>query len=143
MTTSDLNISIIKNSVIPVDFTFDALGTLTGNRKLAQTWIRLFLTDTGSQQYHPETGSGFLNIIRTGRIRKNADVGLNFKIAADTVARNLTSDPETADLPETEQLAFATLESYLLDFEESRLQLRVKLTPIEGDSITFSVPVAV
>jgi len=143
MATVDLNITKYNAIGTPVEFTFDTGGLSVGNKKLAQSWIKLFLTDLGSQEYYPESGSGFLDAIRAGRIRRSADVSITFKTAADNVANTLNRDPLTAELPDTEQLDFATLESYLLLLEESRLELTVKLTPVAGDQVTFTVPVAI
>lgn len=142
MTTRDINVTEMTTLKQVVDFNFKQDGTLTGNRKLVQTWVRLFLTEVGSQKYYPTKGTRFLEIIRTGGIRRDADVPIQFKIAADAVAAILASDPDTELLPDTEQLVSAELLDYFLSFKESLLKLSVKLTPVSGETITLNVPIS-
>jgi hypothetical protein len=141
MATKDINITQLGASGQPVEFNFEAGGTLTGNHKLAQSWIRLFLTESGSQPYAPNTGTDFLATVRNGGIRRSADVPINFKAAADTIAKLLLDDPLTTALPQTEQLVVATLDSYQLLFDKSTLKLDITLTPVAGDTITFTTSV--
>ena len=141
MATKDINITMLNAVGVPVDFNFESGGTLTGNHKLAQTWLRLFLTETGSQLYAPSTGTAFLDTVRSGGIRKSADVPLYFNTAADAVAKVLGDDALTNDLPDTEQLVSATLTSFELLFDKSTLKLHVTLVPVAGDDLTFTTTV--
>jgi hypothetical protein len=140
--TFDINITEFVSNNTPVDFNFTIGGKIVDNHKLAQSWIKMFLTELGSQLYFPATGTNFLEAMRTGVIRDAASVNLQFKLASDLVAETLNTDALTNALPDTEQLLVAELVSFEILKSESKLKLFITLTPVQGDTVSFSVPVS-
>lgn len=113
----------------------------TGIQKLCQVFAKLFLTMTGTMEYHPTLGTGFVRAVKTGRIQDEADVRGEFALAAETVRQTLDLDAETTDPPDDERLASTTLEKVVVDKAASKVILWVRVTSAAGSSRVVYLPV--
>jgi len=119
----------------------DAGEVVTGIQKLCQAFAKIFLTITGTMEYHPTMGTNFVSAVKTGRIQDEADVRGEFALAADTVRQILNLDAEKTNPPDDEALASTTLEQVSVDKAASKITLFVRVTSVAGNSRVVYLPV--
>ncbi len=126
-----------------IDLAWGDEGLLcTGVQKVAQTWTMLFLTDRGTVLNDPERGATFLQAVRIGRIRVEADVPAEFAMAADRISRTMDQDAADAgDLPDDERLDVAELLEFSVDRIASLLRLKILIRAVSGAGTTIFLPI--
>jgi hypothetical protein len=140
--TYDLN---MIQGLVPAGMTQVTLGlgtgqAVTGVQKLVQQVWLLLLTEQGSVFADPAAGTEFFTLARTGRLATDADVTLNFRLAADTILTYLTTNTPAA-APLDEQLTSLTLVSFAL--LPGQLSLTVLVTAASGNARQVVLPVNV
>ena len=113
-----------------------------GIQKLAQRWLIEFLTPLGSMPYLKERGSNFINVVRSGRLRSEADIMSAFEFANDGVALNLRNEDLNSEYPNDEKYSDAQLLSVKI-VVGSKINLSVRIDSLEGASRIFVVPITV
>lgn len=114
----------------------------TGIQKLMQKWAILFLTETGSMEYHPDLGTRFLTVASQGGLRDLETVRSEFRLAARRVEAALAA-VESDDMPADERLQGAVLASANLDRAQGLLQMTVNITSEAGADRDIILPVPV
>jgi len=113
----------------------------TGAQKLSQSFTLLFLTRLGSNPKHPDWGTNFVPAVQQGRVNTEKAVNSEFNTASELVRRTLAKAWEGTALPADERLSKATLNSFTIDTENSKLVLYVKLVTAAGVSLVIVLPV--
>lgn len=113
-----------------------------GIQKLTQRWLIEFLTPLGSIPYLKERGSNFINVVRSGRLRSEADVMSAFEFANDRVASNLRAEDFKGEYPNDEKYSGAQLLSVKI-VVGNKISLSVRIDSLEGASRIFVVPITV
>lgn len=120
---------------------FDPAGLITtGVQKVSQTWTILFLTVRGSA-FEQDKGTNFITAMRTGRIRTDNNVIVEFASAAELIKVQMDGEEAIAELPLDERLDDAELLDFSLDFNVSLLKLFVRITSLAEEGIDLFVPI--
>ena len=114
---------------------------VTGIDKLAQRWCLEFLTVLGSMPFLADRGTTFVAAARAGRLRNEGAVFIEFRFAVEQIRQNLTAE-DTADTPDDERFARATLDQILLT-DDGQLGLSVTILSVAGTSRSVILPIAV
>jgi len=130
---------------IRLGFTEKGGQVTTGIQKLVQSFAMLFLTELGSIEAKPEQGTEFITAMRASRIQDESDVLSEFTLAKELVRQQLALAANENDFPDDEILDDATLDSYSLDANASKIMLKVNVTSLAGASrvVVLPVPVAI
>ena len=111
---------------------------VSGIQKLVQRVWLLLLTEQGTVFADPNAGTEFFTLARTGRLATDADVTLNFRLAADEIVTYLkNSTPASA--PADEQIASVELVTF--DLVPGSLTLTVLVTAASGTTRQVVLPV--
>lgn len=110
-----------------------------GVQKLAQRWALEFLTEAGSMPYLPERGCAFMALVRSGRLRNQADVLAAFSAADIYIERNLRNE-EDDTLPDDERFQSAELTTVAI--LPGYLSMHVMITSRAGEARALILPIA-
>lgn len=111
---------------------------ISGIQKVAQTFIKLFLTDRGTVDGDPAMGTDFLSQMRSGFIRDEVSMQSMFQSSVLDV-KNYISEYEKTDAPDDERLDSAELISW--DLRPGFFSITVRIVTAAGDSRAFTMPV--
>lgn len=132
------------DQLIHPGFGEDSGEVTTGIQKLMQKWAILFLTETGSLEYHPDLGTRFLTLASQGAIRDLETARSEFRLGAKRVSNILialqTANPDT---PTDERLEKAELIATNLDKAQGLLTMTVNITSEAGSDHDIILPVPV
>jgi hypothetical protein len=122
-------------------FGTDASGEVcTGVQKLAQRWALHFLTIRGSMPFLPNRGTDFIKEARQNILRNETAVQLRFNVAAVKVRIDMQNE-ETDDMNDEDRLATPGSELLSIQLFDDRLNLRVKIMSLAGDSRKIILPI--
>lgn len=110
-----------------------------GAQKLAQRWALEFLTEEGSMPGLPERGCGFMQRVRQGRLRTQADVIAAFNTSGIAVTRNLRNE-EYDGMPADERFLSADLLS--VAFLPGYAELHVMITSRAENTRSLILPIS-
>lgn len=125
--TGELRADILGNEVV------------AGIIKLAQRWLVAFLTETNSVQFKPGYGSSFITRMKVGELRAESDIASAFMLAKQELL-DLLATEESEDQPDDEKYQDCELLSVVLS-SETRIDLKVRIFSVSGDSRSVLVPV--
>ena len=135
----DLDVYLLgsaSNNNLPLLLGSDALGAYGPAEAVQRFVVRLF-TRRGSIVTDPSRGTDFLRLLKTGRIRTEADLAMAFNSAAHDVLVALAGEGGDDDETPVE----ATLSSTQVSPDAVRFS--VVLRTAAGRLTTFEMPVAV
>lgn len=115
---------------------------VAGIEKIAQFFTTFFLTDRGSVATDPEFGTDFMPHLKSGGIRTDSDVNMEFSVAVSLLLSynskyNIADDANSDD----EIIASINLISYQLLWELGQLKLWVGITSKSGAERKIIVPI--
>ena len=135
---------LIFQGVKPVDeqlveLTLGNPGSFTtGIQKVAQSFVKLFLTELGTMEHDPTLGTNFLGALRQGLIRDEVTLQSAFQAAVLDVF-NYVSLNEDPDIPADERLLKADLVEW--DLRPGFLSIKVEIVTVAGDTRVYIIPV--
>lgn len=111
----------------------------TGIQKLVQRYAITMFTRLRSQPLYQTFGTNLLTDLQKARIRSEIQHSFAF---ANALVLELFREYQQAnpDLPLDEQIDTAVLE--FVDFSDDTLKLRIKLSTLAGDSVSYVLPTA-
>lgn len=115
----------------------------TGIQKMSQTFVILFLTETGSVPMLPLRGSRFITAIRLGKIIDEASLQSEFVLAAESVKRYMAITAEQEGWPDDEILTDIQLTNFSLNKATSTLIIYIQLTSQAGTTHDLFLPLSV
>jgi hypothetical protein len=118
----------------------DSGEIITGIQKLSQRFLIELLTETGSMQYLPLRGCGFMREARLGLWRSPIDVMSAFSAALLDIRENLQSEESTDD-PVDERFSDAELLAVTLTGGNASITIRI--TSLAGVSRKFIAPLKI
>jgi hypothetical protein len=110
----------------------------TGVQKLAQRWTMKFLTIAGSMKYLPEEGTSFVQLLRDGLLRSEAEATAAYTTAAVQVRTSMLAE-ETDDMDDEDRMGNAVLKS--LSLADDWISLLVEITSLAGASREVVLPI--
>lgn len=116
---------------------------VTGIQKLSQSFTSIFLTDVGSIHHDSSVGTSFIEAMRQGRLKDEADLKSEFLLAAENVRQQLALAIDPAKPPPADEtFVSATLRSFDMDRGASKITLFVVLLSAAGESREVIMPVS-
>ncbi len=109
----------------------------TGAQKMAQTFIKLFLTDKGSVMYDEAAGTDFRKSVRNGAVHDDVTLESYFRFAVMDILNYLSTQPTPEDKDEV--LEEAKLTSY--DLIGDSIILHIELVSLVGTTRSIIIPV--
>lgn len=120
-------------------FGFDTPIAVTGPQKLANRWLKVFLTPKGSSPIRRDEGSTFPSLFRS-----NADLnGAEAEIleAIDDTSEQIKAADRLSDRPTNERLLNASLRQFV-QVPPSGLEFWVELTNLAREQLLVLIPYA-
>lgn len=109
----------------------------TGIQKVAQTFTKMLLTESGTVANDPAAGTDFLIDLRNGSIRDELTLQASYQAAVIDILNYMSEQEEI--LPDDETLEEANLVSW--DLRPGFLSIQVEIVTAAGASRTYVVPV--
>ena len=117
----------------------DASGEVcTGVQKLAQRWAMKFLTIAGTMKYLPDEGTDFVQLLRQGLLRDEAEVQSAFIIAAVQVRNSMLAE-ENDNMHDEDRMGNATLKN--LGITSDWISLTVEIKSLAGVAREVILPI--
>ena len=113
---------------------------VAGIQKLAQRFLVLLLTESGSVAHFPNKGCEFLTDARTGEFQAPLDIFTSFSSALVDIERQLRAAEDVTD-PDDER--FESAEVLRVTLSNSSASIRVQVNSRAGSNYTFLTPIPI
>jgi hypothetical protein len=111
----------------------------TGLQKLAQRFLIVLLTETGSVKYFPTQGTSFMISLAQGRVHNETDMRAVFGLALQELTPQMVDDESDTD-PDDERFSSAELEA--IQIVPGYVNLTISITSRDG-SATIILPIPI
>ena len=150
-TNRQVDIELLQSIAKPVDLEQVSISSVTqapkavtGIQKLVQRYTSALLNYLDSVHFDPTYGTQLLATILSGGVQNIGQLQGVFASANSLAIGALQNDDRQTEvfgaIPDDESIATAQLLDQSIDYTTATVYLRVLLTTLAGDSITFVVP---
>lgn len=151
-TNRQVDIELLQSISQPVDLQKVSISSVTqapkavtGIEKLVQRYTSALLAYFGTVHFDPTYGTNLLTTILAGGVQNIAQLQGAFASANSQAISALRSDDRKTDtfgsVPDDESIVSAKLLDQSIDYNTATVNLKVLITTVAGDNITFVVPV--
>jgi hypothetical protein len=150
-TNRQVDIELLQSIAQPVNLQQVSISSVTqapkavtGIQKLVQRYASALLAYFGTVHFDPNYGTNLIATILGGGIQNVAQLQAAFASASSLAITALRSDDRRVDvfgsIPDDENISSAQLLDQQVVYETATVNLKVLITTLAGDSVTFVVP---
>jgi len=150
-TNRQVDIELLQSISQPVDLKQVSISSVTlspkavtGIQKLVQRYASALLAYLGSVHFAQDYGTNLISTVLAGGVQNIAQLQAAFASANSLAIGSLRADDRKTvifgALPDDENIASAQLLDQQIVYETATVNLKVLITTLAGDSVTFVVP---
>lgn len=118
-------------------FGFTASLKVQGLQSLVNRWVKTFMTPKGSDPHDPNSGTDFASLAGSNIVRNSPDLYDVTAISVDETNDQIHEQDIAGVFPPEESLLTASLQGFVESGDGTGLEVWVKITNLEEDSLTI------